>query len=75
MVADPPPSSLITFLRELLGGGCSRRTSRMRSFCWSRVIVVTEDIAGRVAGVSSGRSAENPCDEEVRLVVSSAALP
>ena len=26
---------------RLAVGGCSRRTSRMRSFCWSRVIVVT----------------------------------
>ena len=60
---------------RLAAGGCSRRTSRMRSFCWSRVIVVTEDIAERVAGVSSGRSAENPYDEEVLLAVSSAALP
>ena len=54
---------------RLAAGGCSRRTSRSRSFCSSRVIVVTEDIAERVAGVSSRRSAENPCDEEVRLVV------
>ena len=59
---------------RLAAGGCSRRTSRMRSFCWSRVIVVTEDIAERVAGVSSGRSAENPCGEEVLLALCSAAL-
>ena len=37
---------------RLAADGCSRRTSRMRSFCSSRVIVVTEDIAGRVAGAS-----------------------
>ena len=46
----------------------------MRSFCWSRVIVVTEDIVEHVTGVSSRRSAENPFSEEVLLVVCSVAL-
>ena len=49
-------------LQELVSDIARRKgsegSSRMRSFCSSRVIVVTEDIAGRVVGASSGRSAE-----------------
>ena len=41
----------------MLATACSRRTSRMRSFCWSRVLAAIRVSSGRRSGAAAGRCA------------------